>query len=234
MQLAQFVLSARESLSGRNRDIRLQGTIPFRPLTTLYKLCRGRRVRLSHSHIESSSRDRQWRRDGIEVRLIQLIRSLLHILTSGFTAKLCRNFALGHCPQGDQCKYLHSSVVPVQSTYAIAPIAAPPMVCYVARGRRCTNAPKAYMQARHGELNPHFSFPPPAVGMHFNWPPMSPPVQSPQASGYNWGYQPVSPPLPAAVPTTQPTQFRPLSWRTTLCRHFVKNQGWCPLGDECG
>ncbi|KAJ7481596.1 hypothetical protein FB451DRAFT_131880 [Mycena latifolia] len=29
-------------------------------------------------------------------------------------------------------------------------------------------------------------------------------------------------------------RFKPLSWRTTPCRHFIKHKGWCPLGDSCG
>lgn len=66
------------------------------------------------------------------MRLIQLIHLLFHTLTSMLEAKFCRNFALGHCPQGDQCKYLHSSVMPLQPAYAMAPVAAPTMVRYVA------------------------------------------------------------------------------------------------------
>ncbi|KAI1792081.1 hypothetical protein LXA43DRAFT_972694 [Ganoderma leucocontextum] len=33
-------------------------------------------------------------------------------------------------------------------------------------------------------------------------------------------------------PSLQPS-YRPLSWRTTLCRHFLKNRGWCPVGEDC-
>lgn len=89
--------------------------------------------------------------------------------------------------------------------------------------------------ARPGGLNPNFSFPAIATGVPFTWPPMSPPLPSPEAGGYNWGFAPFSPPTSTAPPGhSQPPQFRPLSWRTTLCRHFAKNQGWCPLGDECG
>ncbi|KAJ7135406.1 hypothetical protein C8R43DRAFT_1239091 [Mycena crocata] len=29
-------------------------------------------------------------------------------------------------------------------------------------------------------------------------------------------------------------QYKPLSWKTTPCRHFTKNNGRCPLGDNCG
>ncbi|KAI0090210.1 hypothetical protein BDY19DRAFT_984570 [Irpex rosettiformis] len=53
-------------------------------------------------------------------------------------------------------------------------------------------------------------------------------------AGFNWMYPHVQPRVPSPPIPSHPPQFRPLSWRTTLCRHFVKNQGWCPLGDDCG
>lgn len=133
-----------------------------------------------------------------------------------YKTKLCRNYALGHCPQGDHCKYLHSHNIPIQPAYPMAPTMAPAMT-------------------RPVGFNPNFSFPAIAPGMPFNWPPMSPPLSSPEASGLSWSFAPFSPHLSAASSGhSQPPQFRPLSWRTTLCRHFAKNQGWCPLGDECG
>ncbi|KAH9838724.1 uncharacterized protein C8Q71DRAFT_705155 [Rhodofomes roseus] len=36
-----------------------------------------------------------------------------------------------------------------------------------------------------------------------------------------------------SVPPPSAPQYRPLSWRTTLCRHFARHHGWCPLGEEC-
>ncbi|EKM57850.1 uncharacterized protein PHACADRAFT_251735 [Phanerochaete carnosa HHB-10118-sp] len=91
------------------------------------------------------------------------------------------------------------------------------------------------MQARPPVFNPNFSFPAIATGMPFGWPAMSPPPPTAEASGYNWSFPSFSPPQSATSSGhSQPSQFRPLSWRTTLCRHFAKNQGWCPLGDECG
>ncbi|GJE85609.1 zinc finger protein [Phanerochaete sordida] len=133
-------------------------------------------------------------------------------MSGRYKRKLCRNYALGHCPQGDQCKYLHSNNIPMQPTYPMAPA-----------------------MMRPSGLNPNFSFPAIATGMPFTWPSMSPPLPSPESTGFNWGFAPFSPPAPTASSGhSQPPQFRPLSWRTTLCRHFAKNQGWCPLGDECG
>lgn len=45
----------------------------------------------------------------------------------------------------------------------------------------------------------------------------------------------------ARVPQTQhtsscvdPKKIRSIiAWKTTPCKHFVKNNGWCPLGDGC-
>jgi hypothetical protein len=43
----------------------------------------------------------------------------------------------------------------------------------------------------------------------------------------------------AVVPKhTQVTSIAPkkedMAYKTTPCRHFTLNQGWCPWGDECG
>ncbi|KAI0346226.1 hypothetical protein BDW22DRAFT_731432 [Trametopsis cervina] len=132
-----------------------------------------------------------------------------------FRTKLCRNYALGNCPQGDQCKYLHSRDIPVSTPYPMAQ----PMVPVI-RG-----VPG---------FNPRFSFPLPAAAPSFMWPTLSPPPAPADMSNFGWIYQSIPPSAPSPTAASQPPQFRPLSWRTTLCRHFVKNQGWCPLGDDCG
>ncbi|KAK7679173.1 hypothetical protein QCA50_017751 [Cerrena zonata] len=84
--------------------------------------------------------------------------------------KLCRNYALGSCPQGDRCRFIHSDQIVFPPTFVTGP------------------------QSSTGPMSP-----------------------TGQASN-----------------TTRLLQFRALSWRTKLCKHFVKNQGWCSLGDECG
>jgi len=132
-----------------------------------------------------------------------------------FRTKLCRNYALGHCPQGDECKYLHSHDIPISTPYPMAQ----PMIQLV-RGLP--------------GFNPQFSFPLPTAAPGFVWPTLSPQASSAERGGFNWTYASVQPNVISQPLAPQPTQFRPLSWRTTLCRHFVKNQGWCPLGDDCG
>ncbi|KAH8094487.1 hypothetical protein BXZ70DRAFT_360387 [Cristinia sonorae] len=90
-----------------------------------------------------------------------------------------------------------------------------------------------------------------ASSLGYPWGIPSPTAHSPEQMQFNWSFtSPFSPPPPPSHHHPQPShhyqpqpqaasqpnapQFRPLSWRTTLCRHYSKNQGWCPLGDECG
>lgn len=132
-----------------------------------------------------------------------------------FRTKLCRNYALGHCAQGDQCKYVHSHDIPFSSSYPMA-------------------QPMVQLARVVPGFNPQFSFPATAAAPSFVWSTMSPPIATADMASFNWMYPPLQAGIQSQPVTSQPPQFRPLSWRTTLCRHFVKNQGWCPLGDDCG
>ncbi|TCD59828.1 hypothetical protein EIP91_011347 [Steccherinum ochraceum] len=148
-----------------------------------------------------------------------------------FRTKLCRNFALGHCAQGDRCKYLHSMNIPVSSPTFTS---SQPVTQFV--GAPSGFSPPLFSPYNTSSLGYPWGLPSPTA------------VQSPDQMQFNWTYTssypppalPPPPPQPQYQPHTQgtsppnPPQFRPLSWRTTLCRHFSKNQGWCPLGDECG
>ncbi|CAL1715897.1 unnamed protein product [Somion occarium] len=125
--------------------------------------------------------------------------------------KLCRNYALGHCPQGDQCKYIHSDYIPLNPTFSMIH-QSPPML------------------GVHNSFSPNSPFSLSAPAMPWGLP--SPTAAVPQGYPYNWNYQ-MTPTMPT-FNAARPPQFRPLSWRTTLCRHFIKNQGWCPLGEDCG
>ncbi|KAK7691184.1 hypothetical protein QCA50_006287 [Cerrena zonata] len=125
--------------------------------------------------------------------------------------KLCRNYALGNCPQGDRCKYIHSDQIVFSPTYVIGP-----------------QSPIG--QVYHGSISPTspFSISSPSMPWTASQR-IGPPFHT-----YPMGWTLQMPPTGQASNATRPSQFRALSWRTTLCRHFVKNQGWCPLGDECG
>ncbi|OJT03589.1 hypothetical protein TRAPUB_5765 [Trametes pubescens] len=60
------------------------------------------------------------------------------------------------------------------------------------------------------------------------WSTLSPVTNSSDHPNYQLG----SSPFTGTAPDSR-IKYRPLSWRTALCRHFVKNKGWCPVGDDC-
>ncbi|KAH9937858.1 uncharacterized protein BXZ73DRAFT_44818 [Epithele typhae] len=131
-----------------------------------------------------------------------------------FRSKLCRNFALGHCPQGDACNYLHASPETIQSSSA--PFGLQPSV-------RAAAKPRRIFASRCADA----------------WPTLSPmtTASAEHQPAYSWA-PPLPPPPPSSAgpSATHPQtriKYRPLSWRTALCRHFVKNRGWCPIGEEC-
>ncbi|KAI0656394.1 hypothetical protein C8Q70DRAFT_1056632 [Cubamyces menziesii] len=118
--------------------------------------------------------------------------------------KYCRNFALGHCPQGENCNYIHASPNSIHTDLNI-----PPML-----GSRPSLGGDSQQSA--------------ATLASPVWSTLSPVTNSSDQPNYQWGSSPVSGVAPASR-----IKYRPLSWRTALCRHFVKNKGWCPLGDRC-
>ncbi|KAI0951493.1 hypothetical protein AcW1_008527 [Taiwanofungus camphoratus] len=125
--------------------------------------------------------------------------------------KLCRNFALGHCPQGSQCKYLHTTAPLMPQNLTLPHLLTP--------------------FATQRDLGQYIALP--VLQSPGQWMATTPSTQNSEIIPYNWTYpsNPYLIPIPAQH--IAPTQFKPLSWRTALCRHFTKNKGWCPLGDEC-
>ncbi|RDX41964.1 hypothetical protein OH76DRAFT_1411656 [Lentinus brumalis] len=121
-----------------------------------------------------------------------------------FRTKLCRNFALGHCPQGEKCNYIHASPEAIQ-TNSIGPL------LQTSTSQRGQDGP---LSATTISPSPWFT--------------VSPATNtSSDQLAYNWSNS-----SHARFPSSR-IKYRPLSWRTTLCRHFLKNRGWCPLGDAC-
>ncbi|KAI0077794.1 hypothetical protein K474DRAFT_1037501 [Panus rudis PR-1116 ss-1] len=72
---------------------------------------------------------------------------------------------------------------------------------------------------------------------HYGTQPFSWSLASPTNSHFvQLGWAPQSTqnvPTQAAAPVATRPQYRPLSYRTAICRHYIKNGGWCPLGNEC-
>ena len=62
--------------------------------------------------------------------------------------------------------------------------------------------------------------------------PMSP-RPSPLDQGANPGIPTAIAPKHPQVTSNAPKKDDP-AYKTTPCRHFALNQGWCPWGDECG
>ncbi|KAI0636336.1 hypothetical protein C8Q77DRAFT_1216727 [Trametes polyzona] len=121
-----------------------------------------------------------------------------------FRTKLCRNYALGHCPQGDGCNYVHASPAAIQSDLNIHAM--------------LDSGTSPYQDSRTSLA----TAPSPV------WSTISPVTNNSDRPNYHLGLSPVSGSTPASR-----IKYRPLSWRTALCRHYMKNKGWCPLGDEC-
>ncbi|PIL28364.1 hypothetical protein GSI_09515 [Ganoderma sinense ZZ0214-1] len=116
-----------------------------------------------------------------------------------FRTKLCRNFALGNCPQGESCNYIHATPEAIQMN--------------------TLSKRSADDQASSTTFSPSL------------WPTLSPATNG---SSDHFAYQWSNPSTAAeTTPTQSHIKYRPLSWRTTLCRHFLKNRGWCPVGEEC-
>ncbi|KAI0648638.1 hypothetical protein C8Q79DRAFT_998697 [Trametes meyenii] len=122
-----------------------------------------------------------------------------------FRTKLCRNFALGHCPQGASCNYIHASPESIQTDNSI----------HSSLGRSACVSLNGQAQLSSA-VSPV-------------WSTLSPVTNSSvDQVNYQWGS-----PAPSGAAPPSRIKYRPLSWRTALCRHFVRNKGWCPLGEEC-
>ncbi|KAI0667975.1 hypothetical protein C8Q78DRAFT_307971 [Trametes maxima] len=122
-----------------------------------------------------------------------------------FRTKLCRNFALGHCPQGASCNYIHASPECIQNDLTIQ--------SSLGAGANASLNSQAQLSSAVSPV----------------WSTLSPVTNSSvDQLNYQWGS-----PVPSGAGPPSRIKYRPLSWRTALCRHFVRNKGWCPLGEEC-
>ncbi|EMD33358.1 hypothetical protein CERSUDRAFT_117976 [Gelatoporia subvermispora B] len=117
-------------------------------------------------------------------------------------SKLCRNYALGYCPHGSDCNYIHAS-----PPTSIIPLSSP-------SAQFTMTIPNQGSQSAIPSLMNAANMWPAAFGVD--------PMMGPNTAFEEYTKKSPNGPM------------RPLSWRTTLCRHFVKNNGRCPLGDDCG
>jgi len=125
---------------------------------------------------------------------------------------ICRQYVQGYCNYGNRCKYDHPSAGNPQ-WFDPQP-------------------PPQYPQAEHGEEIWMYS----TEGRYFEE----------QNSDISRFQSLLSQPLGnGAFSHAAKSQFAPpdyidpkkirsmIAWKTTPCKHFVRNNGWCPLGDAC-
>lgn len=133
-------------------------------------------------------------------------------------SQVCKNFVIGCCSYGQTCIYHHPDPIQLPGFNPTSPFASSQL-----SNSAIPHGHSPSMTDR--QLSPHV--------------PDAPLPFADQPSGYFPGYnsqvEGITPPWGYPIPIpTPPGSYKPISWRTTLCRHFVKNKGWCPVGDACG
>ncbi|OBZ72381.1 hypothetical protein A0H81_07366 [Grifola frondosa] len=190
------------------RDWELQGALRFKLSSVLYE----NNAPQGQAAFEVSSR---------MFRTAQARRECAQPLLFCFDLpKLCRNFALGHCPQGEECNFIHANPPAWDMSTMLA-----------------LSQAFAQLAVQNG-LNPQMSLT--SLASQTN-PWLWTPVATQSADPLTRRRESLPPPYFPTPPTvrTLPSmslpqvKYKPLSRKTTLCRHFVKNKGWCPLNNEC-
>ncbi|KAF5350568.1 hypothetical protein D9756_008747 [Leucocoprinus leucothites] len=131
---------------------------------------------------------------------------------------ICRQYVQGYCSYGARCKYDHP---PTGEPQWLDPQPLP-----------------LYPQAEHGKENWFFSPERPYSEGQNNdvsrLQPHYPMTSRPLGNGtFSHGTK-VPRSQTAAHDYVDPKKIRSIiAWKTTPCKHFVKNNGWCPLGDAC-
>lgn len=133
------------------------------------------------------------------------------VLSVLFLEVICRQYLQGFCSYGSRCKYDHP---PNRGWYDPQP-PQPPFQAHYSRGY--------WLSPHEGQCNDsnwysHHAHPG-SQSIHRESIPCYNSKQSHQQ----------------AVPrNVDPKKMRSIiAWKTTPCKHFVKNSGWCPLGDSC-
>lgn len=135
-----------------------------------------------------------------------------------YLAKLCRNLELGNCAYGNRCRFFHPLNVSIPRHNSASPFL-PTLPLYLP-------ADSLYHPwAARDQPLPHVPFDGSFSVNDFEKRDIG---QSYDPAGNESSRQPVAPKYHMAMPL-----MRPFSWKTAPCRHFVRHQGWCPLGDRC-
>ncbi|KAG1752206.1 hypothetical protein EDB19DRAFT_1097752 [Suillus lakei] len=124
---------------------------------------------------------------------------------SQYRTKTCRNFIAGQCAYGKKCTFIHPPPVPFSPSNILSPFARQLVLDWSA------------LQPKESATAPQHPVAGPTVAAPVHETPFSP---SPLSSA----------PIPG---TGENMIVRPKNWRTQACKHFVRTQGWCPVGDSC-
>jgi hypothetical protein len=146
-----------------------------------------------------------------------------------FEGKVCQYFIRGYCKFGDRCKFIHPSHVNYQrptGSFLSGPAAYTPDHNRQVFLPQLPVAPDIPPDLTVGRpvVTPGGKLPgsPPALGL-LEQQSNHPDERSPASINPSQMTMPPSLHFPA----------KPIAWRTAPCKHFVKNKGWCPLGDAC-
>jgi hypothetical protein len=134
---------------------------------------------------------------------------------------VCRQYIQGYCSYGARCKYDHP---PVGEPQWLDP---QPSSLYSQTGHGKENwfCPQGIASKRSSERQDSD-----VPGLHIQYPTSSRPLGN---GTFSQGAKAVRSHF-AAYDNVDSKKIRSIiAWKTTPCKHFVKNNGWCPLGDAC-
>jgi hypothetical protein len=129
-----------------------------------------------------------------------------------FVEVICRQYLQGFCSYGSRCKYDHPQK---GEWFDSQPLPTP---CIQAHGKS-----GYWLSSHEGQCNDsnwysHHAY---SASESFS-------RESMQSYNSKQSHQL---PVPRNV---DPKKMRSIiAWKTTPCKHFIKNSGWCPLGDSC-
>lgn len=129
-----------------------------------------------------------------------------------FVEVICRQYLQGFCSYGSRCKYDHPQN---GEWFDSQPLPTP---CFQAHGNRGYWLPSHEGQCNDSNWYSHHAY--------------SASECAPRESMHSYNSkQSYQQPVPRNV---DPKKMRSIiAWKTTPCKHFIKNSGWCPLGDTC-
>ncbi|KAG0704184.1 hypothetical protein DFH29DRAFT_394824 [Suillus ampliporus] len=122
-----------------------------------------------------------------------------------YRTKTCRNFVMGRCAYGKKCTFIHPPPVPFLPSNILSPFARQLVLNWSALQPNTKEFAKA---PQHPVADPTVAAP-----------------------SYKTPFYPRR--LSSAPILGTGRNVHPTNWKTTPCKHFIRTQGWCPVGDAC-